>query len=543
MRRINLYITLFLALVLIVYLAFLDTLAKPIFEHQATEMYGAEVSVDRLTLKPFLGRATLYGLQVADRRDAMRNLVEAERVYVDIDMIKLVENVVDVSDMEVDGLLSFAPRPTPARILRPLVAEGSGIARAGLPDFEIPDVDRLIDQERDALMEELEQLKTNFAGQQEKWRTRLDDMPSEEQIRAYRARIKKLKGVEKPLEAVSALREVQAIYTEVNGEIESLRSMQQEFRGDLQMLREQIDLASRLPGKYTRRLVESLGLSSEQMAQLGRQLLRGDLDGLLQQVLAPLAFNASGGADAQKDAMPIFIRRAKLNGSLLPSAVGLSVNGELTDFAWPLEQADAVALLKLTGSAVAGGALKIDANVDHRNKPDDRVKVEIAELPLKNMSLAGTEELGIKLLQTLVAVTGELSVTDGKLDGGFTNRFTDTVFDTTLNENAGRAARLIARVLASSTEYMMRIGFGGTLEEPKLNFASDMDKIFQNAIESAVQEGVAQLTSGLQQQISREIGPEIAAARQQFKALETLQEELQKNLGQLNTLAQQKTAR
>jgi hypothetical protein len=543
MRRINLYIILFLVLVLVVYLLFLDALAKPIFERQATEMYGAEVSVDSLSLKPFLGKATLYDLQVADRRDAMRNLVEAERVYVDIDMIRLVENVVDVSEMEVDGLLSFSPRTTPARILRPLVAEGSGIARVGLPDFEIPDVDRLVDQQRDALMGELEQLKANFAGNQEKWRSRLDEIPKEDEIKSYRSRIKKLKEVEKPLEAVSALKEMQTIYAEVNGEIERLRSMQQEFRGDLQMLREQIDLASKLPGKYTRRLVESLGLSSEQIAQLGRQLLRGDLDGLLQQVLAPLAFNTSGGASSQEDAMPIFIRRASLNGSLLPSAVGLSVNGELTNFAWPLEQADAVALLKLTGSAVTGGALKIDANVDHRSKPEDRVKVEIADLPLKNMALAGTEELAIKLLQTLVAVTGELSVSDGKLDGGFTNRFTDTVFDTTLKENAGRAARLIARVLASSNEYMMRIGFGGTLAEPRLNFASDMDKIFQSAIEGAIQEGVAQLTVDLQQKISREVGPEIAAARQQFKALETLQDELQKNLGQLNTLAQQKSRR
>ena len=527
MRRINLYIILFLALILIIYLAFLDTLAKPIFERQATNMYGAEVSVDSLSLKPFLGKATLYGLQVADRRNAMRNLVEAERVYVDIDMIRLVENVVDVSEMEVDGLLSFAPRPTPARILRPLVSEGSGIARAGLPDFKIPDVDRLVDQQRDALMGELDQLKTTFADKQKQWQTRLEGIPDEQEIRAYRERIKKLKGVEKPLEAVTALKELQTIYAEVNGEIESLRSMQQAFRGDLEMMREQIDLASRLPGKYTRQLVESLGLSSEQMAQLGRQLLRGDLDGLLQQVLAPLAFN----------------RHARLNGSLLPSAVGLSVNGEITDFAWPLDQADAVSLLRLTGRAVTGGALEIDANVDHRGKPEDRVKVDIADLPFKNMTLAGSEDLGIKLLQTLVAVSGELSVTDGKLDGGFTNRFTNTVFDMTLGEDAGRAARLIAKVLQSSNEYMMRIGFGGTLEEPKLNFASDMDKIFRNAIEGEIQDRVAQLTADLQQQISREIGPEIAAARQQFNALETLQEELQQNLGQLAKLTQQKPSR
>ena len=129
MRRISLYIAAFLSLVLVVYLLFLDTLAKPVFEKLATEQYGAEVSIDRLELKPLRGKATLYQLQVVDRRDAMRNLVQADRVYADINIIKLVENIVDVSNMEVDGLLAFAPREQPGTVLRPLVEEDSPLAK------------------------------------------------------------------------------------------------------------------------------------------------------------------------------------------------------------------------------------------------------------------------------------------------------------------------------------------------------------------------------------------------------------------------------
>ena len=540
MRTINRYIIAFLVLVLVVYLAFLDDLAKPIFESQATEMYGAEVSIDSLSLQPFFGRATLNNLQVTDRRNGMQNLVQADRVYVDIDMIKLAENVIDVSDMEVDGLLAFAPRASAGEILRPLVAEDSGIARAGLPDFEIPDVDGLIDEQRDALIAEVDALKESFAAKQEKWKNKLDEIPDEEEIDAYRDRLKKLKNIDKPLQAIRALQDAQAIYAEVNGKISSIQSMQQEFRGDLETMREQIEAAGGLPEKYTRRLVESLGLSSEQMAQLGQQLLRGNLDGLLQQVLAPLAFNSSGEATAQEEAMPIFIRRAAVNGSLLPSAAGLSVNGELKDFAWPLEKADGIARLLLEGSSLDGGNLKVNADVDHRGVPSDRVTVDIGDLPLKAMKLAGTDGLGIELLQTLVNVSGELSVTDGQLAGAFTNEFSQAVFDTTLEEGAGRAAQLIATVLQSTNDFMMRIGFGGTLENPELSFASDMDQIFQSTIEGAIQAGVTELTGELQQRISSEIGPEIASAREQFGALEALQAELRKNLGELNSLAAQK---
>ena len=235
--------------------------------------------------------------------------------------------------------------------------------------------------------------------------------------------------------------------------------------------------------------------------------------------------------------MPVFVRHATINGSLLPAAAGLSVNGELKDFAWPLDRAQNVATLLLEGSSLSGGKLAVNANVDHRGKPEDRVVVNIADLPLKGMSLAGTEELGITLLQTLASVSGEFRVVDGKLDGAFTQQFAETVFDTTLREGAGRAARLVAEVLKASTDYIMRIGFAGTLQNPQVSFSSDMDRIFQATIQNAISDEVTKLTNQLNQHLSREIGPEVAAARQNFTALESLQAQLQQNLQELNKLS------
>ncbi len=536
--RISLYIAAVLLVVLVVYLLFLDTLAKPIFEDLATEQYGAEVTVDRLSLQPFMGRATLFGLQVVDRRDAMQNLVQADRVYVDINIMKLAESMIDVSNMEVDGLLAFAPRDSAGSILRPLVEEDSPLAKIGLPDFELPDVDRLIDQRRDELEAEIESLESSFDTVEAKWKQNIDSIPNEDDIKAYKDRIRQLKNVDNPLQALTAVQDAQKIYQEVDSEITRIRNFQQEFRGDMVMLREQVTLATQLPEKYTNALVRDLGLDSEQVAQLGRQIMRGDLDGLLQQVLAPLALNTSGAASEQENAMPVFVRRATINGSLLPSAAGLSVNGELKDFAWPLENADQVATLLVQGSAPDGGSLTIDANVDHRSTPMDSIKVNAANIPFKDMSLSGTKGLAITMLQTLASVTGELNITDGKLDGAFTNQFNETVFDTTLEEGAGQAAELIARVLQSSSAFMMRMGFGGTLDNPQVSFSSDMDQIFQSTIEGAISEAVTELTNDLKQQLSTTIGPRVATARENFGALEALQADLQKKMSELDQLSQ-----
>ncbi|MEP5764129.1 MAG: hypothetical protein ABJ308_06030 [Halieaceae bacterium] len=535
MRTVNRYILVVLVLILLVYLALLDTLAKPVFEEQATEFYGAEVSVDSLKLSPFVGKVTLYQLQVADRRNAAQNLVQADRAYIDIDIIKLASDIIEIEDMEVDGLLVFGQRQQPATILRPLLPEDSDIAQAGLPRFDLPDVDSLVEQQRVALDNDIAQLNESFASTRTKWQEKFASMPSQQDVNGYKDRIQKLKETRGVAGKLKALQEVNAIYTEVNQDIANMRSMRQEFHGDIQHMREQIDLATQLPQKHVNALISSLGLSSEQMAHLGSQILRGDLDGLMEQVLAPLTYSADGDIDPEQT-IPILIRRAVVSGALLPSAKGLSAKGSIENFAWPLETAQHAAKLALSGTSPDGGSLQVNALVDHRGEPLDRVTVEIERLPLRNMQLAGIEGLDLELLQALANVSGNLEINGETLQGDFNQRFSKALFETTLGENAGAAARLIEAVLANSTDFALQVNFAGTLQSPQLSFSSGLDQLIESTLSNAISAKVGELTRDLQNRISSEIGPEIAAARAQFASLEKLQQQLQQNLQALNSV-------
>ena len=528
MHRINMYITLVLVLLLVVYLAFLDTLAKPLFEQQATEMYGAEVSIDSMTISPFLGKVTLYNLQVADRRNAMRNLARADRAYIDIDMLKLAQDIIEIDELEVDGLVMLARRREPATILRPLVAADSAIAQAGLPTFDLPDADALIATQREKLELDIAEFKLSMTKKQLKWEEKTATLPGQADIDEYRARIRQLKQTK----GLSALRDAQAIYADVNRDVAALKAMQTEFRLDLERMRQKIKNASMLPQKHVDELIASLGLSGDQLAQIGSRVLRGDLGGLTQQVLAPLAYNASGAADASDD-MPIIIVAAEINGSILPSAAGLSATGTLENFTWPLNLSELPAALKLEGSSLDGGSLLIEAVLDHREIPHDKMVVLLKDLPLRNMALAGTDELSVELEQTLANVSGELLVDGDALSGEFTQHLTKTLFNTELAENAGDAARMLAAVLDASTEFVMQIAFSGTLQSPQIEFSADLDQLIETTLRNAISEQVTALTFDLQNRISDEVGPEIASAREQFASLERLQAELQDSLRQL----------
>ena len=104
MRSSTRYTVIFFSVLLVVYLLLLDTLAKPLFESQATEMYGAQVSIDSLHISPFVGKVTLFQLQVADRSNAMRNLAQADKAYVDISILKLAKDIIEVEQLDLEGL-------------------------------------------------------------------------------------------------------------------------------------------------------------------------------------------------------------------------------------------------------------------------------------------------------------------------------------------------------------------------------------------------------------------------------------------------------
>ena len=87
----------------------------------------------------------------------------------------------------------------------------------------------------------------SFETVEAKWKQKVDSIPGEEEIKAYKERIRKLKKPDNPLQALSAVSEVQTVYREINTELDRVRNMQQEFRGDMQMLREQVELAGKLP--------------------------------------------------------------------------------------------------------------------------------------------------------------------------------------------------------------------------------------------------------------------------------------------------------
>ncbi|MCX2979518.1 hypothetical protein EYC98_01435 [Halieaceae bacterium IMCC14734] len=536
MRTSTRYSVLFFTVLLVIYLLALDDIAKPLFERQASAMYGAEVSIDRMKISPFVGKVTLFDLQVADRTNPWRNLASAERTYFDIDMLKLAKDELELDSLVIDGFVVFAPRTTEAEILRPLLAAESDLARSTLPDPQTDNLDQLTARYQAAFEADLQQLRQTFIVAEGKWLQAIASLPDGATLNAYQSQLEALpRASDGSLTDPAAVMQARSIHAEIAAELARVEELRADFIGEVEALSMLLDKAPELAATHTQRLLSDRGMNTEQVARLANQLLRGDLTGVLQQVLAPIAFS-NAGSITETGVMPIYIANATINGPLLPSAKNSQVQGTLQDFVWPLQLASKPATLTLSGTGAGGGSLQLRAQVDHSDQTDDTVSVEIVDLMLRDMRLEGNPQLDIVMQRARASISGTLTARGEVLSGEIVQRYTEADLTTSLADDAGEAAQLIAAILDSTDAFAMRLSFAGTVTSPQIRFTSDMDTRVEQAISERLKSQISEFSEQLGQRFRSEVGPEIDSARDRIEQLQKLDAALQLSLQRLGEL-------
>jgi uncharacterized protein (TIGR03545 family) len=121
---------------------FADTIARHESQKVGTQLLGAKVEIQDLHLDLKRGDVTIHGLTIASPHEAFKNLLQADELVADIDMIPLTEKKLVVDRIVVKGLRFGTPRSTDGRVA---AKSGEGIAgrvlaetREWASQFQIP---------------------------------------------------------------------------------------------------------------------------------------------------------------------------------------------------------------------------------------------------------------------------------------------------------------------------------------------------------------------------------------------------------------------
>jgi len=105
---------------------FADTIARRETQKVGTQVIGAKVEIQALHLDLAHGKVLIRGLTVASPHEALRNLLQADELVADVDVVPLTEKKLIINRIAANGLRFGTPRETDGR-----VAAKSGVGIAG----------------------------------------------------------------------------------------------------------------------------------------------------------------------------------------------------------------------------------------------------------------------------------------------------------------------------------------------------------------------------------------------------------------------------
>ena len=104
---------------------FADTIARRETQKVGTQVIGAKVEIQDLHLDLAHGKVLIRGLTVASPHEALRNLLQADELVADVDVVPLTEKKLIINRIAANGLRFGTPRETDGRVA---AKSGEGIA-------------------------------------------------------------------------------------------------------------------------------------------------------------------------------------------------------------------------------------------------------------------------------------------------------------------------------------------------------------------------------------------------------------------------------
>lgn len=146
----------FLALLIVFFVVFFDPLCARVLQSVASKVNGAKVEVSGFKTKFFQGRVQIARLQVTDRKDPMRNIVETGVLSFQLNPSEVLKKRFVINDASIHGLQFDTPRKTSGAL--PKAARQQDKEEAPGP------AEKLFDKYKDRFKVQLGDMKTDLKG-------------------------------------------------------------------------------------------------------------------------------------------------------------------------------------------------------------------------------------------------------------------------------------------------------------------------------------------------------------------------------------------
>lgn len=532
----------------ILWWVFADTIARRESQKVGTQMLGAKVEIQKLHLDLRHGKVLISGLTIASPHEAFKNLLQADELVADLDVVPLTEKKLIINRIAANGLRFGTARTTDGRVA---AESGEGIAgrvlaetRAWASQFQIPvlqlatgkiSIDSL-DPRRLSTIPAATALSARADSSRRAWQGAFDslrlgptlDSASAALERLRRARATDLAALNEARQAIDRLKRARDRVTALDRSVKSgITQLQAGLAG--------LDSARRRDYAFARSLLKLPSLDAPEIgsalfapgaikpfervlyyAQLARRYMP---PGLLPRATTGPSRVRRAGEDVRfpkERALPAFLlRSAELSFLLHPnSAQPQRYAGRLTGLTSEPSLYGRPTTFGASGPQFSAGAM-----LDHvRDIPVDTAGAtvggitlpafEVPGVPLRLDPGAATTQLGFVLNGDTIRARFAIRSTNVRWtrDSGFTN---STIGD------------LIWRTVSGISNLDVEARLSGALNHPDLAVRSNLDQVIAARLRAVLGEQVAAAEQQVRERVDALISDQVGPARARVNEVQT----------------------
>ena len=409
---------------------FFDGHLKRGLEWAGTRIHGAEVNIGDIQTDWTGGSLLLTQLQITDRKEPSRNLIQIEKIHFQFLWDALLRTKFVIDKAIIENVQVFTPREKPGYILlkeddrNTVTRVKKALLNQTKDQFDknvLADIAHALDDsprqlkdfklKSDARAKELEEA---FKEKKNLWNQQLKDLPKEEQ--GIRDKIKDIRFDKDPLKALNeadklyrksrqVIKSYDRTYRGMKGEIKDFKTSLKELEGlakeDLKSLQKRFQIPNihgetLIIGLFGYLLQENMGAIQEYM-KMGRQYLPPKKTAKQPEISPPPRGQGRNIPFKVTTGYPLFwLKQGRLSSTSSEPASGGRLSGEIRDLTSDPSSVGRPTTIILKGDFPKQQIVGLDAKItiDHRaDQPSETIEVNIASYPIRRQKLSDSKDL------------------------------------------------------------------------------------------------------------------------------------------------------
>jgi uncharacterized protein (TIGR03545 family) len=546
----------------LIWALFVDPVVKRVIEKTGTKIVGAKVELKKADMSLFPVGLTLFGLQVTDPDEPMKNAVEIGRIAGTVDSLQLLRRKVIVNEMSVEGVRLGTQRIRSGAISKKTEKGGKEKKKDSIPGLsmmKMPDIQEILGKENLQTVQLIQSVRTDIEGGKELWTKNIAGLPGKEKMDGYRKRIEALKGTKSSKDIggiLGSAGEAQTLYKDIQADLELLQKSRKELNTSLANFKDQIAEIEKAPQEDVRRLSEKYGFSAYGLANMSRFFIepgitawvdrglywKARLEPLVEragekkgnaEVVKPIRAKGSDVRFKEKEPLPDFLIRVTKVSVQLPMG---DFSGAIKNITPDQNLLGQPLLFAFSGEKLSGvRSVRLDGAVNRVSpgSPEDSINLRLEGYKIQAKSISQDSSLPLTLGKGDADLELKAALSKGFIDATVAAKLQGVHISAGGTDAKSGIGRAVSSALSGVSTVGVKARITGPTDNYQMQISSNLDDILKNAVGSIIKDQVAQFENKLLAAISGKVSGPLQEAKGSLGGFEVLGGEVESRISQL----------